>query len=198
MWQHPGILQRDFVVYPHLRENFEGRPPFYSKVDALVELWESLRVTENAPARALFSPRLLKDWLPHIAIVEAVGEPRRFRVRMMGTACARIAGSDNTGKWIDECVQPDCLELLLDAYAQCLDSGEPIVRKAEIISDGRKRTIVHRLFLPCLDSEGQRNTILIAAYAMEQLGRFYDMEKVMQRALQKPIPRAPDTDVVFL
>ncbi len=63
-------------------------------IAALRALWIQLRGEARVPLRSAFSPELLKPWLPNIVIVEAVGTPPRFRVRLAGTAVVRFAGRD--------------------------------------------------------------------------------------------------------
>jgi hypothetical protein len=95
-------------------------------IAALRALWIQLRGEARVPLRSAFSPELLKPWLPNIVIVEAVGTPPRFRVRLAGTAVVRFAGRDFTDKVLDDVIPPEQYEVTVAPYVRAIAAGAPM------------------------------------------------------------------------
>jgi hypothetical protein len=119
---------------------------------------EPLRGETRVPLRSDFSPELLKPWLPNIVIVEVVGAPARFRVRLAGTAAVSFAGRDFTDKFLDDVIPPEHYQATIAPYLHAIESGEPaeddILRHQFVAPDGTHLP-VRRLVMPC-SSEGAR------------------------------------------
>jgi hypothetical protein len=102
------------------------------------------------PLRSAFSP--LKPWLPNVVIVEAVGAPPRFRVRLAGTAAVGFAGRDFTDKFLDDVIPPEQHHGTIAPYVRAMASGQPteddILRQRFIAPDGTHLP-VRRLVMPC-------------------------------------------------
>ncbi len=76
----------------------------------LLGLWRR-QAKDGIPLRRDMTPRVLKSFLPDIAICERVtgeGGERRYRVCLMGTWLAQILG-EFTGKHLDEVMEPRLL-----------------------------------------------------------------------------------------
>jgi|SRR5687767_136737 hypothetical protein len=125
---------------------------------ALRALWSQLRGETRVPLRADFSPELLKPWLPNIVIVEAVGAPPRFRVRLAGTAAVSFAGRDFTDRFLDDVIPAEHYQTTVAPYVHAIESGEPaeddILRHQFVAPDGTHLP-VRRLVMPC-SSDGAR------------------------------------------
>ena len=125
---------------------------------ALRALWSRLRGETRVPLRSDFSPELLKPWLPNIVIVEAVGAPPRFRVRLAGTAAVSFAGRDFTDRFLDDVIPPEHYQTTIAPYVHAIESGEPaeddILRHQFVAPDGTHLP-VRRLVMPC-SSDGAR------------------------------------------
>jgi hypothetical protein len=121
-------------------------------IAALRALWNRLKGDTRMPLRSDFSPELLKPWLPNIVIVEAVGAPPRFRVRLAGTAAVSFAGRDFTDRFLDDVIPPEHYQATIAPYLQAIESGEPaeddILRHQFIAPDGTSLP-VRRLVMPC-------------------------------------------------
>jgi hypothetical protein len=125
---------------------------------ALRGLWRRLKGEARVPLRGAFGPDLLKPWLPNIVIVEAVGAPPRFRVRLAGTAAVGFAGRDFTDKFLDDVIPPDQYQSTIAPYIEAIETGEPaeddILRHQFVAPDGTYLP-VRRLVMPC-SSDGDR------------------------------------------
>lgn len=146
-------------------------PASHPKLDALLAFWYAQRNDDALPQRSQFRARNLLPWLPHITMIDAIGEPPRFRVRLMGMACVRLTGADYTGRWVDECVAPEDRERTLRPYHESVATGQPARSNAVYLKDFG-RVIVNRLYLPLADEKGEPTSILAALYDTDQPGTF--------------------------
>lgn len=65
----------------------------------LVQLWQSRCGPDDAlPARAAFTPELLKPWLGNILLVEPLQGDADFVIRLYGTKVTEVFGRDMTGR----------------------------------------------------------------------------------------------------
>ncbi|PCI64767.1 MAG: hypothetical protein COB37_00285 [Kordiimonadales bacterium] len=67
-----------------------------------LETWQSIKATEGLPKRRHFTFRLLKDYLPDLAIMDVKNETGRFLVSLVGTRYTEMVGQEMTGLHIDE------------------------------------------------------------------------------------------------
>jgi hypothetical protein len=137
----------------------------------LRKLWESLKNDDCPPSRRSFSARALKSWLPNIGVIDVLSIPQRFRIRVMGTSCVRLAGGEYTGKCIEECVSGLDRAEILGNYRKCVAKGEPVFSDAVYVKPGTSRLMVQRLLLPCIDTNKSVDSIFVAVYGVEVAGR---------------------------
>lgn len=126
---------------------------------ALRRLWtEALARSGNdsgVPPRGAFTPELLKPWLTHIVIVEAVAgaEDRpRFRVRLAGSSAVAFGGRDLTGMFLDEAVAPGQYDITIAPYLKAIATATPVeddVLRDQFLGVNGTRLPVRRLVMPC-------------------------------------------------
>ena len=54
------------------------------------------------PSRADIDPFELRDHLGYLFLLDVVGQPARFRYRLIGTHITATVGRDSTGRFVDE------------------------------------------------------------------------------------------------
>jgi hypothetical protein len=64
--------------------------------------WDEKRGRRPAPSRDEIDPAEMLEVLPNVYLINVEEEPRRYQVRLMGTALGDWYGSDITGRYIDE------------------------------------------------------------------------------------------------
>ena len=122
---------------------------------------------ESLPRRRQLGARALKHWLPQITLIDVVGTPPRFRIRLMGTACVKYSCGEFTGRWIDECVNENDGDKILGALNECVQSAAPVRSASCYALSSVRRLIIHRLHLPCAEDGRSVDAIVSCVYGHE-------------------------------
>ncbi len=64
--------------------------------------WDERRGPRRAPPRDDIDPAGMFGFLPNVFLIDVEAEPRRYRVRLMGTVLVQWYGQDITGRYVDE------------------------------------------------------------------------------------------------
>lgn len=71
-----------------------------------VEYWRSVHPADGLPGRQHIDPVDIPALLPYIRLVDVIGKPPQFRIRLMGSAAVDFFEQDFTGCWFHEiCAQ---------------------------------------------------------------------------------------------
>jgi len=121
---------------------------------AVLALWQAHARGRALPARADMSARVLKTYLPHIALKERVQEnPSRYRWRLTGTRVAQIIG-ERTGKFTDEDAPPK-LAARWNASSDLILAGcTPLRFIGRVLANNKDYLSSDLLFMPLADVEG--------------------------------------------
>lgn len=76
--------------------------PSHRSLKDLLAYWLAKKGDRIAPPRSAIHPEEIVTLLPYLALIDVVGEPARFRVRLFGTGLVAAYGRDITGKFLDE------------------------------------------------------------------------------------------------
>jgi len=98
--------------------------PTHQPLKDLFAYWENKRGARMAPPRSAIRPEELPTTLlPNLALIDVVGEPPRFRLRLFGTRLVMAYGEDITGRYLDEIdlctVGPEILTYLTTMVREC-------------------------------------------------------------------------------
>ena len=127
----------------------------------LYDYWERTRGSRPMPERKDIDPVEMQFILGHIALIDIVPRPARFRVRLQGTEFVWWTGCDLTGRTLDALPLPDIRALADKCLGQVADSGVPWHGSERRMLDDRLR-VFEALILP-LAAEGDQATMLLAA-----------------------------------
>lgn len=97
----------------------------------------------------------------HIAILDVVGAPPRFRIRLAGTSIVEYDHADFTGRYLDEAVPAHAQKAIIGPYQACVSQQAPLY---DIILSPFRSGIPYtlcRLMLPCA-SDGWTIDIIIS------------------------------------
>ena len=82
--------------------------------------WDEKRGQRRAPPRDEIDPAGMFGFLPNVFLIDVEAEPRRYRVRLMGTVLVNWYGQDVTGRYIDEIT-----DQVLGALGELVTSWRP-------------------------------------------------------------------------
>ena len=136
----------------------------HPRLKTLYTFWDITRGSRRYPARADFAFKNLRQWLGHIALIDVVQKPPRFRIRLLGTRLVEYAGADHTGQWLHECVAQDKIDDALEPYIACVKSGAPALRLSRYVNPRATKSVLERLFLPCSSDQKSIDIILGCTY----------------------------------
>jgi hypothetical protein len=126
----------------------------------LYAYWEHKRGARFAPSRADIRPEEIRCLLPHLLLLDLVGEPTRFRYRLVGTGVTALYGREVTGIFVDEVDHSD-LQWLLEADCITVTTEQRPVLTLWDRTGKDGRSISHeRLLLP-LSKDGRTVDMLM-------------------------------------
>jgi hypothetical protein len=140
------------------------RPPATAKPEivALYDYWRSKAPADGLlPGRRHIDPIEIPKLLPHIWLVDVLDDPRRFRVRLLGTALAATGTPLRVGDFIVDRLLPEQRAASLAEFEAVVKSHEPLWYRGPL--NLRHETYVHeveRIFLP-LAADGRRVDMLL-------------------------------------
>ncbi len=69
----------------------------------LSDYWTALLAERPVPTREDIDPRALPETVaPHLGLFDVENDPRRYRIRLMGSSVVEWYGCDVTGRYLDE------------------------------------------------------------------------------------------------
>ncbi len=131
------------------------------RLKKLHDYWQERRRGRRLPARHDIDPLDFSYILGHLLLVDVLGEPLRFRIRLHGVEMVDRAGYDLTGKFVDDLPDSDFRSYVLERCQKLVEAAQPIRIDHARALDGR----MHRyeaLWLPFSD-DGSTVTMLMCA-----------------------------------
>lgn len=140
------------------------RPPLAAAapIVAIYDYWRSkMPAAGLLPGRRHIDPIDIPRLLPHIWLVDVVDDPRRFRVRLLGTALVATGTPLRVGDFIVDRLLPEQRAASLAEFESVVRSREPLWYSGPV--NLQHETYVHeveRIFLP-LAADGQHTDMLL-------------------------------------
>ena len=161
------MAARSSIRGPGSRAVEELAEPRHPALRQLFAYWLSKKGSARAPARSAIHPEEIVSLLPNLALVDVIGDPPRFRVRLFGTKLAEAYGEDITGKFTDEIdlntIAPHLDSQLKRVVREC----RPHVMRVLLTKTEDKRRIEYeRIWLP-LSADGETVNMLLGGIAIE-------------------------------
>jgi hypothetical protein len=97
------------------------------RLQRFYEYWRSKHRGDRLPGRQDIDPLEIPDLLPHVSMLDVVGDgaSMRFRFRLVGTANVRIAGREHTGAFIEDVFEHADAARFHAAYRAIVETREP-------------------------------------------------------------------------
>jgi hypothetical protein len=126
------------------------RSPILRQVHAY---WDRKRGQRAAPLRQDIDPGEITRLLPHLfmidVVIDVVGDPARFRYRLIGTGVVELTGRDLTGRFVDESLEKEKLAALVEPYQTVVAQRRPVAKKGRTIWIEKRESLeVEVLLLP--------------------------------------------------
>lgn len=147
---YPGIW---FLMTTGTMQAFEGNdelpPDCNAEIRTIVDYWRSIHPESGLPGRQHFDPIDIPKLLPSIRLIDVVGDPPRFRTRLMGTKMAASVGRDYTGMWMDETFKEFRSSSAYLGLNTVVRSGKLNWRRGHpAIMHGKEFMVIERVYLP--------------------------------------------------
>lgn len=130
-----------------------------------MQIWHGQRGARAMPSRKDMTPRLLKPFIPKVALFDVVREKDRvrFRSRVTGTEIARRFG-EGSGKFIDEAVPSPFRERWLAILQLALDTGAPVRTTSRLEFQNQSYLKIECLVAPLADDPKNPDTMFLVAH----------------------------------
>ncbi|HVJ43186.1 MAG TPA: PAS domain-containing protein [Dongiaceae bacterium] len=140
------------------RELGHSRHP---QLAGLYRYWRSKCGDRRAPSRADILPEEIRSILPHILLLDIVGDVPRLKYRLAGTEFAHIYGAEVTGKFLDEIDFDGMRDLIIADYFKVVKECQPSWTRWSFAKDDGRWLEYERVTLP-LSQDGEQVDMLLA------------------------------------
>jgi hypothetical protein len=139
-----------------------GRPDLEPRHPDLLRLqgyWRERRGDRAFPRRADIDPLDLAFMLERIALTEVHEDPRRYRLRVVGSWWALLAGFELTGMWLDALPLANMRKLTLETYEAVIAARAPLCAVRNAWVDDKK--LGYEILLLPLSEDGARISMIM-------------------------------------
>jgi hypothetical protein len=138
-----------------------GQPdmaPRHPDLLRLLDYWRGTRGTRAFPRRADIDPLDLGFMLERIALTE-VHEGPRYRLRVVGSWWATLAGFELTGMWLDDLPLANMRKLSVETYEAVIAAARPLCLVRDAWVDDKK--LGYEILLLPLSEDGTRISMIV-------------------------------------
>lgn len=133
--------------------------PTHRDLRRLLDYWRDKRATRAFPRRADLDPLDLGFMLERIALTEVHDDPRRYRLRLVGSWWAALAGVELTGTWLEQWPQANLRKLTADTYEELIAARHPLCARRDAWVDERK--LSYEILLLPLSEDDMRISMIM-------------------------------------
>lgn len=110
-------------------------PPSSADLRRLLQYWQSRCGTRPFPRRTDIDPSDFRFMLDRIALTEVYEDPRRYRLRVVGSFWHRLLGFEATGLWMHDWPHANQRRLTEEFYAALIEGRQPRFAQRDAIVD---------------------------------------------------------------
>jgi len=125
----------------------------------LLAYWQKSCGPRPFPRRSDIDPLDVRFMLDRIALTEVYEEPRRYRLRLVGSFWYRLLGFECTGMWMHDWPHENQRKLTEDFYAALIEGRQPRFAKRDAIVDSR--LLRYEIMQLPLSEDGERISMII-------------------------------------
>lgn len=146
----------------------------HPNVRQIVDYWISIHPEDGIPGRQHFDPLDVPNLLPNIRLLDIVGNPPRFRIRLMGTRLREFFRAELTGCWLDELFSNLEGSLTHVELLRTIETREPRWRRGKPALDIEKDYMdMERIYLPFARDGWHVDMILTYHLCIDSGGNYY-------------------------
>lgn len=133
------------------------------------DYWDRIRGDRPMPSRRDVQPRDIKALLPHVFLVDLIGDPARYRIRLAGTEVNNRFGLELTGYFIEDLDLGDRKDAILESYGATVAAAAPTLASEDFVRRDGRPMRYRRLLCP-LSTDGRAVDMLFGVLAGMPLG----------------------------
>jgi hypothetical protein len=122
--------------------------------EELFAYWAALRAPGRLPARRDIDPASFKRHLPTVSLIDVIGEPLDFRMRLAGTGLFNVYGREITGRRLADVYSGPTIDYWRSELAEVVRERRPAVGAHNLAWRGASHLSILWLRLP-LASNGR-------------------------------------------
>jgi len=146
----------------------------HQRVRQIVDYWAAIHPESGLPGRQHFDPLEVPSLLPNIRLLDVVGRPPRFRIRLMGTRLREFFGNEQTGSWLDDLFPNLEGSLTHVELLKAVTSREPRWRRGKPALDIEKDFLdMERVYLQFARDGENVDMILTYLLCIDSAGNYY-------------------------
>jgi len=125
------------------------------EIREIFRYWLERREQSGAPAQGRIEPRTIPHkHLPNLFLYDHEPEGR-FRCKLIGTDIVRVLGRDDTGRYLDEILDPPTVTETTKLFNQAVKSGRPVYYRYRALTARGERRQFSRILLPVSSGRGR-------------------------------------------
>ena len=144
--------------------------PEDASLKELYTYWLAKRGQQAAPPKSAINPSELKSLLSHIGIMDVVGTPPSFHVRLFGTSLASAYGEDITGRNRDELDLNGVSQKIRVFLERAVHECQPQSFRAQYTKETGRHLKYEQINLPLSDDGKKVNRLLIGIAVQHAFG----------------------------
>lgn len=127
----------------------------------MYEYWVEKTRGRRLPDRKDLDPAEIAELLPHLSIVELVGDEPRYRFRLIGTHVVAALGFNPTNRFVDEFTTDNGAKFLIGLFGEVGAKARPLY-SASAFKAGEDGMSTERLLLPFAMGTAEARQIVMA------------------------------------
>ena len=128
--------------------------------EELFSYWASRRLGGRLPSRASIHPDHFKRHLPTVSLIDVVGEPRDYRLRLAGTELYGVYGREITGRSLEDVYNVAAVDYWRGELDKVVDGKRPGVGVHNLAWRGSPHLSILWLRLPLASNGADVDMIL--------------------------------------
>jgi len=146
----------------------------HENIRQIVDYWVSIHPDSGLPGRQHFDPLEVPKMLSNIRLLDVVGDPPRFRIRLMGTRLREFFGAEQTGSWLDVLFPNLDGSITHTELLRTIETGQPRWRRGKPALDIEKDYLdMERVYLPFARDGRNVDMILTYLLCIDSAGNYY-------------------------